>query len=212
MSDFFPEWMPLWLQVFLVVTAVVYGLFFLMIPFAVFGLKGRLAEIELQQHEIQADLRSVSMHLVALQAQKSSSVVRDVPAPDAQVPVSSGGVTVEEVRFAPPPPPRAEEPPAMPAILPAIRAPRVSDAYEPRRGAPPVPHMTAAPTARGARSMPWHTQKSPVESEHERAPDANREPHRIDFSQDRPDYADQRRQAAERTEPMLNWPPTRSGS
>ena len=156
MSDFFPEWMPLWLQVFLVVTAVVYGLFFLMIPFAVFGLKGRLAEIELQQHEIQADLRSVSMNLFALQSQKSSSAVRDLPAPYAQVTVSSGGVSVEELRFAPPPQTRAEEQPAMPAILPAIRAPRVSYDFEPLCGAQAVPQLRCSTTGLGARSMPLH--------------------------------------------------------
>lgn len=57
MNFFFPEWVPVWGQLTLLVLAAVFGICFLLMPFAVFGLKGRLNYVNQQMEDIQAQLR-----------------------------------------------------------------------------------------------------------------------------------------------------------
>ena len=61
MSLSFPEWMPLWGQLLVLACGLMFGLAFMMMPFAVFGVKGRLTELSLQVEELQAAVRSPGM-------------------------------------------------------------------------------------------------------------------------------------------------------
>ena len=53
----FPDWIPPWAQLGLLVLALLLALAILAVPFAVFGLKGRLDTLEAQLDDIQTDLR-----------------------------------------------------------------------------------------------------------------------------------------------------------
>lgn len=63
MSPVLPEWLPLWAQLLILVVGAVFVLAFLLMPFAVFGLKGRLVEIELQLEDVRSDLRVIAARL-----------------------------------------------------------------------------------------------------------------------------------------------------
>ena len=58
-----PNWVPWWGQLAILVVAILFGLAFLMMPFAVFGLKGRLDFLEAQLDDIHAEIRMLAMRL-----------------------------------------------------------------------------------------------------------------------------------------------------
>lgn len=58
-----PDWVPWWGQLAILVVAILFGLAFLMMPFAVFGLKSRLDFLEAQLDDIHAELRMLAMRL-----------------------------------------------------------------------------------------------------------------------------------------------------
>ena len=58
-----PDWMPGWVPVVLLIPVVLYALLALAMPFAVFGLRGRLEGLETQLDDLHAELRAVSLHL-----------------------------------------------------------------------------------------------------------------------------------------------------
>lgn len=212
MSLVFPEWMPLWAQLLVMAFVIVFGLAFLMMPFAVFGVKGRLAELELQLQDIQAETRAFSMRLASWQGEAAR------PTQDEAVPRASlgEGVYVEEIR---PPEPARQAPVLAPPALTPLRAPKVSDAYEPRKNAPPVPNLEPEPAERSGRRMPWHEQQKDASVRQEpladvmrrhRAPDADQPPYRPDFSQPvTPQPVRLREEEGGRSEPVLNWPSRR---
>ncbi|MGI4978258.1 MAG: hypothetical protein ACRYG6_15065 [Janthinobacterium lividum] len=59
----FPDWVPWWVQTLLVVAGVLFALAFLLMPFAVFGVKSRLDSLELHLEELGVELRSLSLRL-----------------------------------------------------------------------------------------------------------------------------------------------------
>jgi hypothetical protein len=59
----FPDWMPGWLQLLVVVVGVLLGLAFLFMPFSVFGVKSRLEGVEARLDEIQGEIRSLALRL-----------------------------------------------------------------------------------------------------------------------------------------------------
>lgn len=63
-----PDWVPWWVQLVLVVLFVLFACALLMMPFAVFGLRGRLDLLEAQLDDIHAELRMLSMRLPDAQA------------------------------------------------------------------------------------------------------------------------------------------------
>lgn len=63
MTSLLPDWVPWWGQLVLIVLAILFALAFLMMPFAVFGLKGRLDFLEAQLDDIHAELRMLAMRL-----------------------------------------------------------------------------------------------------------------------------------------------------
>jgi hypothetical protein len=94
-----PDWTGLLALLFLLLA----GLAYLLMPFSVFGLKGRLDSIEAQLDEVQAEIRSLSLHL--------SGAPRRVAAADDWVELPRSNRPGEsEPRTAPPVPP----PPAWP--------------------------------------------------------------------------------------------------
>ena len=58
-----PEWVPTWVHAAILCSGALFALAFLLLPFAVFGTKGRLEAIEARLDEIQGEIRSLSLRL-----------------------------------------------------------------------------------------------------------------------------------------------------
>jgi len=58
-----PDWLPWWLAIVVLVPVLIFLLAFLAMPFNVFGVKGRLEQIEARLDEIQGEIRALSLRL-----------------------------------------------------------------------------------------------------------------------------------------------------
>ena len=58
-----PDWAPQWVGFVLIVVAGLFCLAFMLMPFSVFGLKGRLEAVEARLDEIQGEIRSLVLRL-----------------------------------------------------------------------------------------------------------------------------------------------------
>ncbi len=70
-----PDWLPWWVPALLLIPCLLYALLVLLMPFSVFGLKGRLEGIEARLDEIQGEIRILSLRLPA-------SIGEDLPSGD----------------------------------------------------------------------------------------------------------------------------------
>ncbi|MGC8470251.1 MAG: hypothetical protein ACP5NI_10135 [Acetobacteraceae bacterium] len=125
-----PAWLPWWLPLLILLPAGLYLLVFLLMPFSVFGLKGRLDAIEIRLDEIQQDLRALVERLpaaVAAARYAEESYVETLPGAP-QHPASPRG-------------PMAA-PPAAPAAVPL-------------RAARPAAREREAPPARQEPRLDW---------------------------------------------------------
>ena len=77
---FLPDWVPWWAQLALLGLGLLFALALLMMPFAVFGLKGRLDLLEAQLDDIHADLRMLAMRLPDSEPQRPQRRVVVEPA------------------------------------------------------------------------------------------------------------------------------------
>jgi hypothetical protein len=59
----FPDWVPWWVQLLVVVVGILLGLAFALMPFSVFGVKSRLDAVEARLDEIQGEIRSLALRL-----------------------------------------------------------------------------------------------------------------------------------------------------
>lgn len=58
-----PDWVPWWVHLAILIAILLFGLMFLLMPFAVFGVKGRLELLDARLDEIQGEIRSLSLRL-----------------------------------------------------------------------------------------------------------------------------------------------------
>lgn len=58
-----PDWVPSWVPLALLVPVLLFALAFLLMPFSVFGVKGRLEAVEARLDEIQGEIRSLSLRM-----------------------------------------------------------------------------------------------------------------------------------------------------
>ncbi len=58
-----PDWLPWWGPILVLVPVLLWALAFLSMPFAVFGVKGRLEAIEARLDEIQGEIRSLVLRM-----------------------------------------------------------------------------------------------------------------------------------------------------
>ncbi len=58
-----PDWLPWWMAVAILVPCVLFALAFVLMPFNVFGVKGRLDMIEARLDEIQGEIRALALRL-----------------------------------------------------------------------------------------------------------------------------------------------------
>jgi hypothetical protein len=59
----FPDWMPWWAQLLILIIAILIGLAFALMPFSVFGVKSRLEVLEARLDEIQGEIRMLALRL-----------------------------------------------------------------------------------------------------------------------------------------------------
>src|SRR4030081_3082196 len=59
----FPDWVPWWVPMVLLVPALFYALAFLFMPFSVLGVKTRLEVMEARLDEIQQEIRHLALRL-----------------------------------------------------------------------------------------------------------------------------------------------------
>ncbi len=111
--------LPDWLGFLLLLAALGFGLAFLMMPFAVFGIKSRLEAIEQRLVETEEAMRTLARQVAAQPGLSRAGDVDDLPLgplgrprPRKPEPVRSG---------APPVPP----PPVVPSVPVAPREPRI---------------------------------------------------------------------------------------
>ena len=58
-----PDWVPWWVNIAILVPMVLFALAFVLMPFSVFGIKGRLESVEARLDEIQGEIRSLALRL-----------------------------------------------------------------------------------------------------------------------------------------------------
>lgn len=276
MFSSFLEWLPLWGQLVVLAVGFVFVLAFMMMPFAVFGVKGRITELSIQIEELQEMVRVCVIRMQNQERirhqqneQPEEIIAQEIPSKRDM----SKRITVEEIQTVKQPYvspylnsrtrddqnkiqtayPKAGEPNSsikregsctlgldekgqeLPPILPEIRVPRVSDAYEARQVE--VSSSLKSPIKENkdisCYRLPWHddlpqnkeiksqmTQETEEETfSRQNPPDVNLPPYKPDFSSDyhaNPPSrsrtgvkcypADRQDLNLGRTEPVLNWP------
>ncbi len=146
----FPDWMPWWLQLLVVVAALLLGLAFAMMPFSVFGLKSRLEGVEATLEDIQSELRNLAHRLPEPGREpydepavlRASAPLREPPKPP---PIPPASWQVEPLLREVPPAPAKEREQA-PVQLTPVRA--VEPRVEPVRVEPV--RESLSPTLRAA--------------------------------------------------------------
>ena len=112
-----PDWVPWWVHLAVLLAGGLFALLFLAMPFAVFGLKGRLEGIEVRLDEIQAEIRSLSLRL------PEPAGMDDAYLPAAADPYDTG--RGGPARPPIPPAPHSPPPPYAPPARPGRTEPRL---------------------------------------------------------------------------------------
>ena len=119
MPVLFPDWVPWWVPLVLLVPALLYALAFLFMPFSVLGVKTRLEVMEARLDEIQQEIRHLALRLPIGPREVD---FEDVYAPVAQQPKRRDA----SVSDRPPIPPATQD---------------LYDDHEPYERPAPPPHM-----------------------------------------------------------------------
>ena len=127
--SFLPEGLPWWVALAVLVPALLYLLLFLLMPFSVFGLKGRLDIIEARLDEVQGELRRIASR--APDPPRYAGQETPPAFGRAAQPVAPAQAQLQER-----PPPRVDAPPPLRAEPPAAPRPRVVPDDAPRRVEP----------------------------------------------------------------------------
>lgn len=97
----FPDWVPWWVPMVLLVPALLYALAFLFMPFSVLGVKTRLEVIEGRLDEIQQEIRHLALRLPV--------GPREVDFEDVYAPINQPSRREPAISDRPPIPPAARD-------------------------------------------------------------------------------------------------------
>jgi hypothetical protein len=108
--------MPEWTGLLILVIGLLCAAAFLLMPFSVFGVKARLEAIEVQLDEIQAEIRSLAIHLSEPELPVRAPISEDwVEPPGSYGSNARAAADRTPVSYAAPVPPPAEWPDQRPA-------------------------------------------------------------------------------------------------
>jgi hypothetical protein len=97
----FPDWVPWWVPMVLLVPALLYALAFLFMPFSVLGVKTRLEVMESRLDEIQQEIRHLALRLPV--------GPREVDFEDVYAPIQQASRRESPTSDRPPIPPAAQD-------------------------------------------------------------------------------------------------------
>jgi len=221
----FPDWLPWWIPIAVLLPLLLYALAFLAMPFSVLGLKGRLESVEARLDEIQGEIRSLALRLP--EARRGGYEAPGRPAADDAMPrptearsprppippaaeIATPPVPRAYVRPAPefsPPRPASELPLARPAAeSPMARPAAESPMARPVPGPPPTPSPTDIPRPPLVRRPLVTEPEMEEQAEDELAPPPPRGARRPLHRLMRPRPHDDADEAPTRAEPHLSWP------
>ena len=184
-----PSWVPWWAQLAILVLAILFGLALLMMPFAVFGLKGRLDFLEAQLDDIHAEIRMLAMRLPDPDRRPARSVE---PVPQVQE------IVPEPMRPARPSAPSK----AADVARTAMPARSVEDELPPRR-----PRATGDWSSRPP--LIEDDEESPARPQRAAPPSPGRDLRDMDDRFRSPRFVEPKPVERDRAEPKLRWPPPR---
>jgi hypothetical protein len=133
-----PDWVPWWLPFVVLVPGVLYLLAFLLMPFSIFGVKGRLEGVEARLDEIQAEIRQLALRL-----------------PE---PLASDGYGEDLPPLGAPPGAAIRRPAEMPTRPPIPPPPHALHAPDPHSIPAMAQRRGREPAGRGTRSEPARTE------------------------------------------------------
>ena len=125
-----PDWVPWWVQLAILVAAILVAGAFVLMPFSVFGLKARLDGLDARLDEIQADLRDLALRLPDPEMRRPAAWRRAEPDDDGYYMRPPAGAPRRDEL-----PARRDDPPPRPPIPPAPVVPereRAPSAVRPR--------------------------------------------------------------------------------
>jgi hypothetical protein len=111
-----PDWLPWWVTIAVLVPALLYLLVFLLMPFSVFGLKGRLDSIEARLDEVQGEIRTLVLRM-------PESRGRGMDWPDPPPPIAPALRAEDDRPVRPPIPPAPVQVPRRAPVEPGYRPP-----------------------------------------------------------------------------------------
>lgn len=123
LPQFLPDWAPWWAQLAIIVLALLFGLLFLLMPFSLFGVRGRLNVIEARLDEIQGEIRSLALRLPEPMGHRASDLGYDLHGLAGRETTREMGREAGAAR--PPIPPAPHIPPRRPAAPPVRSEPRL---------------------------------------------------------------------------------------
>jgi len=97
----FPDWVPWWVPIVLLVPALLYALAFLFMPFSVLGVKSRLEAIEARLYEIHQEMRILAGEIPGAR--------HEMDFEDVYGPVAQPGRQEPQLSDRPPIPPTVQE-------------------------------------------------------------------------------------------------------
>ena len=106
-----PAWVPWWVQLVILVLAVLVVGAYLLMPFSVFGVKARLDALDQRLDDIQSDLRELA-HRADPEMRRPATWRRAEPDEDGYVARAPRAPVATERDLRPDPPPRPPIPPA----------------------------------------------------------------------------------------------------
>ncbi|PYD62953.1 hypothetical protein [Gluconacetobacter entanii] len=216
-----PEWLPQWAQALVLIAGLLFAVLWMLVPFAVIGVKGRLDALAVQIDDLQAELRVMAMSSTSAPAREEAEVTSGEPlsevlrAQDRDDPDMSGEGQVSRARAA-----RLLDPDDQECDIPAyerravppvtVQAPPVhpddmpEDAPPAPPTAPPPPQQQAprpsAPPASGPVRAPLRTPVPP-------AAEADRTGERAAMARKGFPRTMRWAERRQRSEPTLRWPP-----
>ncbi|POF62954.1 hypothetical protein CFR73_01850 [Novacetimonas maltaceti] len=210
-----PEWLPQWAQALVLIAGLLFVALWMVVPFAVIGVKGRLDALAVQIDDLQAELRVMAMSSTSAPAREEaeitsgeplSEVLRAQDRDEAAMPGEGQGARPRTARLPDPEDPECD----IPAYERRAVPPVTGDASPPGRpdDVPPPPPMTPPQqAARPPASAEAGRVRMPPRAPAPPAADADGADARVAMARKGFPRTMRWAERRQRSEPTLRWPP-----